>query len=92
DVLVGTDDCLRTSREELACAEAQFGAEPVAPYERAVRRAETELATAFALRLRYDHGLPSDPAARRQALAGMAGRCEEAGRLLDAAADGFDRL
>ncbi|NMO35619.1 hypothetical protein HG826_18965 [Streptomyces sp. GMY01] len=92
DALVGTDDCLRTSREELACAEAQFGAEPVAPYERAVLRAETELAAAFALRLRYDHGLPSDPAARRQALAGMAGRCEEADRLLDAAADGFDRL
>lgn len=92
DALVGTDDCLRTSREELAWAEARFGAEAVAPYERAVRQAGTELAAALALRLRYDHGLPSDPAARRQALAGMAGRCEEADRLLDAAAGGLDRL
>ncbi|MGW4271497.1 hypothetical protein ACWEGQ_03850 [Streptomyces seoulensis] len=92
DSLVTADDCVRTSREELSFAEAEFGAEAVEPYARAVRQAETELAAAFALRRRYDHGVPADPAARRQALAGMVGRCEEAGRLLDAAAGGFDEL
>lgn len=90
--LVLADDCLRTSRDELGFAEARFGAEAVAPFARTVRKAEAELTAAFGLRRRYDHGLPADPAARQQALAGMVGRCEEAGRLLDSAADGFAAL
>ncbi|MFF8591089.1 hypothetical protein ACF061_06540 [Streptomyces sp. NPDC015220] len=90
--LVLADDCVRTSREELGFAEARFDAVAVAPFARAVRRAEAELAAAFGMRRRYDHGLPEDPAARRQALAAMAGRCEEAGRLLDEVAGGFDGL
>jgi hypothetical protein len=86
------DDCLRTSREELGFAEARFGAEAVAPFTRTVRKAEAELAAAFGLRRRYDHGLPQDPAARQQALAAITGRCEEAGRILDSAAGDFDEL
>ncbi len=92
DALVLADDCVLTCRDELGFAEDRFGAAAVAPFARAVRAAETELAAAFGMRRRYDHGLPADAAGRRQALAGMIGRCEEAGRLLDAAADGFDAL
>ncbi len=92
DALVLADDCVLTCREELGFAEDRFGAAAVAPFARAVRAAETELSAAFGMRRRYDHGLPEDAAGRRQALAGMIGRCEEAGRLLDAAADGFDAL
>ncbi|WP_244216864.1 hypothetical protein [Streptomyces carpinensis] len=92
DALVLTDDCVLTCREELGFAEARFGASAVAPFARAVREAETELTAAFRMRRRYEHGLPEDAAARRQALAGMVGLCEEAGRLLDLAADGFDAL
>ncbi|WP_199811505.1 hypothetical protein [Streptomyces sp. NRRL S-340] len=88
--LVLADDCLRTSREELGFAEAARGGADVAPFAGAVREAERELAVAFGLRLRYDAGDPADPSARRQVLAGVIGRCEEAGRLLDAAADAFD--
>jgi hypothetical protein len=92
ELLVQADDWVRTSGEELGFAEARLGAAAVEPFAQAVREARAELAAAFRMRLRYDHGLPEDPAARRQALAGMVGRCEEAGRLLDAAADGFDEL
>nr|BFD82902.1 hypothetical protein StreXyl84_23030 [Streptomyces sp. Xyl84] len=89
--LVLADDCLRTSREELGFAEAGCGGgADVAPFAGAVREAERELAVAFGLRLRYDAGDPADPSARRQVLAGVIGRCEEAGRLLDAVADAFD--
>ncbi|MEU5092201.1 hypothetical protein [Streptomyces sp. NPDC021356] len=85
------DDCVRTSREELGFVEARTGgATAVAPYAGTVRQAGTELATAFGQLLRYDEGVPADPAARRQVPADVIGRCEEAGRLLDAAADGFD--
>jgi hypothetical protein len=90
--LVAVDDAVRTSREELACAEARFGAAAVEPFARALRAAETELSAAFAIRRRYDEGLPKGTIARRQALVGVVGRCAEAGRRLDAEAAGFDRL
>uniref|UniRef100_UPI003A8A3B5B hypothetical protein n=1 Tax=Streptomyces sp. Agncl-13 TaxID=3400628 RepID=UPI003A8A3B5B len=90
--LVQADDCLRTSREELAFAEARFGATAVEPFVRALREAERELSAAFAIRLRYGQGVPEEEAARRQALAGIVGRCAEAGRRLDTEAPAFDQL
>ncbi|MDV9176176.1 hypothetical protein R6V09_39395, partial [Streptomyces sp. W16] len=96
--LVQADDCVRTSREELSFAEARFGPAAVEPFHRSLREAERELAAAFAIHLRYGQGVPAvqdvpeDEAARRQALAGIVGRCAEAGRRLDAAAPGFDQL
>ncbi|MET7568239.1 hypothetical protein ABZT04_07000 [Streptomyces sp. NPDC005492] len=90
--LVQADDCVRTSRDELSFAEARFGATAVEPFVRALREAERELSAAFAIRLRYDAGVPEEEAARRHALAGIVGRCAEAGRRLDAEAPGFDQL
>ncbi|MFJ5301741.1 hypothetical protein [Streptomyces sp. NPDC088350] len=90
--LVQADACIRTSREELAFAGARFGATAVEPFVRALREAERELSAAFAIRLRYGQGVPEEETARRQALAGIVGRCAEAGRRLDAEAPGFDQL
>lgn len=90
--LVQADDCVRTSQEELAFAEARFGAVAVEPFVRALREAERELSAAFAIRLRYDRGVPEEETARRQALAGIVGRCAEAGRRLDTEAPAFDQL
>ncbi|MGW3104206.1 hypothetical protein [Streptomyces sp. NPDC001100] len=90
--LVQADDCVRTSRNELAFAEARFGARAVEPFVLALHEAERELSAAFAIRLRYDEGVPVEEAARRHALAGIVGRCAEAGRRLDAAAPEFDQL
>nr|WP_317454137.1 hypothetical protein [Streptomyces sp. TRM68416] len=91
-LLVEADDWVRTSREELSFAEARSGPEAVAPYTRAVRDAAAELTSALRIRRRYDDGVPQDDSGRRQALAGIVGRCEEAGRRLDAEAAGFDAL
>lgn len=90
--LVQADDCLRTSREELAFVQARFGATAVEPFVRALRDAERELSAAFAIRLRYDQGVPEEDTAKRHALAGILGRCAEAGRRLDAEAPAFDQL
>ena len=90
--LVRADDRLRTARTELGFAEALLGAATVAPFARAMQDAETELAAAFRLRQRYDEGVPGEDAARRHALAGIVGRCEEAGRRLDAVAGDVARL
>ncbi|MEJ8670972.1 hypothetical protein WKI71_28935 [Streptomyces sp. MS1.AVA.1] len=62
------------------------------PFARALRDAEAELAVAFRMRWQYENGVPEEAAARRHALAGIVGRCEEAGRLLDAQAAAFDQV
>ncbi|MFI0999079.1 hypothetical protein ACIP10_22045 [Streptomyces galbus] len=82
--LVDAENRLLTAREELAFAEARGGPEAVTPSVRAVRDAEAELASAFAMRQRYEEGVPQDAAERRHVLAGVAGRCEEVIRTLEA--------
>ncbi|MFF7353163.1 hypothetical protein ACFZA1_11030 [Streptomyces filipinensis] len=90
--LVLADDCVRTSREELSFVRRRFGQAETEPLVHALRAAETELAAACAIWQRYEQGVPQDPAARRQALVGVVGRCAEAGRRLDAEAPELDRL
>ncbi|MET8831116.1 hypothetical protein ABZX40_06490 [Streptomyces sp. NPDC004610] len=89
-LLVAADDSVRTSREELEFAAAGWDPGTAAPFRHALQHAETELSAAFAIRHRYDEGVPEDEPARRQALTGIAGRCAEAGRLLDAEAPALD--
>ncbi|MEU2282909.1 hypothetical protein ABZ614_13390 [Streptomyces sp. NPDC013178] len=91
-LLTEADNWIRTSREELTFAEARHGAEAVAPFARALRDAESELSAAFRIRRRYDAGVPADQPSRRHALAGIVGRCHEAGSRLDAQAPAFDQL
>ncbi|MFF4715475.1 hypothetical protein ACFY2V_29410 [Streptomyces eurythermus] len=86
------DDCVRTSAEELSFVRERFGARPTERFAQALRAAETESAAAFALWRRYERGAPREAGARRQALAGVIGRCAEAGRRLDAEAEALDRL
>lgn len=90
--LVRADDRLRAGRGELGFAEARSGAGAVAPFRAAWEEAEREWAAAARMRQRYDHGEPAEDAARRHALAGIVGRCEEAGRRMDAVAGDFARL
>ncbi|CAM5686052.1 putative protein OS=Streptomyces aurantiogriseus OX=66870 GN=GCM10010251_18440 PE=4 SV=1 [Streptomyces aurantiogriseus] len=91
-LLTEADNWIRTSREELAFAEARSGAEAVAPFARALHDAQTELSAAFRIRRRYDAGIPADQPSRRHALTGIVGRCQEAGSRLDAQAPAFDQL
>ncbi|WP_369248961.1 hypothetical protein [Streptomyces sp. R41] len=88
-LLVDTDDCVRTSAEELGCATAQFGDEPVKSYAEALAYAKSELAAAFRLRQRLDEAAPEDG---RGMLEEIVLRCTEAGRRLDSEAAGFDLL
>ncbi|MFE5818153.1 hypothetical protein [Streptomyces sp. NPDC056479] len=93
--LVAADDWVRVSGEELGFVAGRFGAgdvEHVVPFARVLRDAEAELAVAFRMRWQYEGGIPEEGAARRHALAGIVGRCEEAGRLLDAHAAAFDQV
>ncbi|MGC9535699.1 hypothetical protein [Streptomyces sp. UG1] len=93
--LVDADDWVRVSAEELGFVAERFGAgdvERVEPFARALRSARAELAVAFRMRWQYEGGVPREAAARRHALAGIVGRCEEVGRLLDGQAAAFDQV
>ncbi|WP_432034162.1 hypothetical protein [Streptomyces antibioticus] len=92
EALVLADDRLRAARAELGFAEARYGPDAVAPFAAALAQAGHEWAVAARMRQRYDHGEPAEEAARRHALAGIAGRCAEAERRLDAEAEDFARL
>ncbi|MFI7409001.1 hypothetical protein ACIBU0_10075 [Streptomyces sp. NPDC049627] len=102
-LLVEADDWVRVGREELGFVEgrvgivgvrpgASLGAADVEPFARVLRDAEAELAVAFRMRWQYEGGVPEESAARRHVLAGIVGRAEEVGRLLDAQAAAFDQL
>ncbi|MFE3825116.1 TPM domain-containing protein [Streptomyces sp. NPDC059092] len=90
--LVGTDDALRTSEEELGVVRARFGAEEAAPFTDAVAFAKGELTVAFRLRQELDDACPEDDATRRRMLDEIVARCAEADRRLDAESGAFDRL
>ncbi|MGW6905255.1 hypothetical protein [Streptomyces sp. NPDC054940] len=104
-LLVDADDWVRVSREELGFVQGRvggvvgagrpdtaLGAGDVEPFTRVLRDAETELAVAFRMRWQYEGGVPGEAAARRHVLAGIVGRGEEAGRLLDGQAAAFDQV
>ncbi|MEW1926716.1 TPM domain-containing protein [Streptomyces sp. NPDC088360] len=91
-LLVETDDAIRTSAEELGFATAQFGDEAVRPFTEALAYARAELTAAFKLRQRLDDAHPEDDATKRTMLDEIVSRCTEAGRRLDAEAAGFDQL
>ncbi|MFC3575836.1 hypothetical protein ACFOZ0_21650 [Streptomyces yaanensis] len=85
--LVETDDCVRTSREELRCVAAQLGDVAVRLHAEAVEFAAAELSAAFRARQRLDDG----EGATRTLLEEILARCEAAGRRLDEEAAGLDR-
>lgn len=92
EVLVDTDDAVRTSEEELGFATAQFGEEAAVPFTEAVDHARTELTAAFRLRQQLDDAFPEDEATRRQMLDEIISRCADANERLDTVSEDFDRL
>ncbi|WP_405636888.1 TPM domain-containing protein [Streptomyces sp. NBC_01178] len=91
-VLVDTDDAVRTSEEELGFATAQFGEEAAKPFTAALARAKEELTQSFRLRQRLDDAFPEDDPARRRMLEEILRRCAAADEGLDAVSEDFDRL
>ncbi|MFH8516728.1 TPM domain-containing protein [Streptomyces gelaticus] len=92
EVLVETDDAVRTSEEELGFATALAGEEAASLFAEAVGYAKGELTAAFRLRQQLDDAFPEDDATRRRMLDEIIGRCAGADSRLDAVAEDFDRL
>ncbi|WP_093735017.1 MULTISPECIES: TPM domain-containing protein, partial [unclassified Streptomyces] len=91
-LLVATDDAVRTSQEDVGFAAAQFGEQAARPFGEAVEYAQSELTAAFRLRQSLDDAFPEDDETRRQILDEILSRCTQANRRLDAESEAFDRL
>ncbi|MFD6178494.1 MULTISPECIES: TPM domain-containing protein [unclassified Isoptericola] len=90
--LVGIDDAVRTSEQELGFAQAEFGLEATKEFAAALEAAKDDVAQAFHLRQELDDDVPEDEPRRRELLAGVLRLCERAGTSLDAQTDAFDEL
>ncbi|MEV6106512.1 TPM domain-containing protein [Streptomyces sp. NPDC051940] len=91
-LLVETDDAIRTSQEELGFASAQFGEATAEPFNQAVGYAKAEITRAFRLRQQLDDAFPEDDATKRKMLDEIIHRCTQASQRLDAESAAFDRL
>ncbi len=90
--LVGIDDALQTSEQELGFAEAEFGSEAVAGYRETLDDAKAKVAEAFHIQQQVYDSQPEDEPTRRQMLQRIIELAEGADAALDAKADDFKAL
>ena len=91
-ILIATDNAVRSSEQQLTLAEATFGAPAMAEFRSAFEQARTSLASAFQLRQQIDDDVPEDERTRRNWMAEIIKRCTDANQALDAQSDRFDAM
>jgi tetratricopeptide (TPR) repeat protein len=91
-LLVGADDALRTSEQELNFAAAQFGPGATKEFTAALEASRADITAAFQRRQLLDDEIPDDEATKRAWYAEIIDRCRTADARLDAQADAFDKL
>ncbi len=92
EVLVDTDNAIRTSEEELNLARGEFGDGATAPFTAAFEAAKAALASAFTIRQRLDDDVPETPEQQRDMLVELIATCSRADRELDARVTEFDGM
>ncbi|WP_036320643.1 TPM domain-containing protein [Microbacterium indicum] len=88
-LLIEMDDAVRTTEQELGFAEAEFGAESTADYQRSLDGAKAALQQSFALQKEAEGSAPAERGAALQRIVGL---LEQADADLDARADDFEKL
>ena len=91
-LLVRTDDAVKTSEQELGFAIAQFGGEAAATFSTALEAAKSDLADAFRMRSKLDESTDIGPEQRYNALLQIVAKCKKANSNLDAQTAGFEQL
>jgi hypothetical protein len=91
-LLVETDEDVRQNEEELAFAEAQFGAAETEPFRKVLVDARASLREAFTLRQRLDDREPEPEPQRRQMLEEIVARCRQAETLMAEQREHFREL
>jgi hypothetical protein len=91
-LLIETDELIRDNEQELGFVEAQFGADAVEGFRKALETAKAELAAAFRIRQQLDDAQPDTPADREKMLAEIVERGNRAHALLEEQTARFQQL
>lgn len=92
EVLVETDNAVRTSEEELNLATGEFGEHATAPFTAAFESAKAALASAFTIRQRLDDDVPETPEQQRDMLVTLISTCSKADAELNSQVAEFDGM
>lgn len=90
--LVGIDDAIKTSEQELGFAEAQFGKDATREFAEAVKNGHVTIKEAFGIRQRLDDAEPETEPQKRQMNAEIIRMCMAVSESLDEQAEKFDEL
>lgn len=90
--LVGSDDAIRTSEQELAFAEVEFGLQDTLEFQAALTESRALVTQAFALRQRLDDDVPESAQERRTVAEQIIDLCTRADATLDAKIEAFQTL
>ena len=91
-LLVGLDDALKTSEQELGFAQAQFGDDQIRDFRAALTDAKATAKQAFEIQHKLDDAFPETPEQYRAMTLQLIELAERADATLDAQADSFEKL
>jgi chromosome segregation ATPase len=91
-LLVGLDDALKTSEQELGFAQAQFGDDQIRDFRAALTGAKATAKQAFEIQQKLDDAFPETPEQHRAMTLQLIELAERADATLDAQADSFEKL
>lgn len=91
-LLVACDDAIKTSEQEVAFAQAQYGNEAVQPFIDDVAKAKRELGESFKMQQQLDDHIPDTEEQQRDWLGQIIRNCEAANRSLGEHKAEFDSL
>jgi TPM domain len=92
EMVVGVDNAVRTSTNELALAVDEFGEDRTKPFTEAVNHAKTALSQAFTVRQQLDDDIPETPAERRDLLLRVIVSAARADRELESQRAAFETM
>ncbi|WP_185967146.1 MULTISPECIES: TPM domain-containing protein [unclassified Corynebacterium] len=90
--LVSTDESIRNAKQELELAQAEFGAERIRTFTRAMNHSTMTLQKAFSLMGQINSGRIKDPIEKRSVLVEIVSTCGLADDALDKEAENFAQL
>lgn len=90
--LVGIDDAIKTSEQELGFAEAQFGKDATREFAEAVKAGHESIKEAFGLRQKLDDSEPETEPEKRHMASEIIRLCLAVSESLDEQVDKFDEL
>ncbi len=91
-LLIGADNAIKSSEQELGFAEAQYGQETVKPFADDIAAAKNHMMESFKLQQQLDDTIPDTEEEQRTWLGDIIRRCESVSSSLQEHKEDFDKL